>query len=175
MKKSLGLITIVSTLFYMTFGIALAKGAESDDQKVLGMMHKYGITRCDKFILDNDKPKKNWNFFVSKNSGEIDKSVKVATLVQIFGKLGDTVKTEHTYIQSPNGCFLHKAATLTASRPCKDDIDGDAWYVDSAMEDKDYTAYKNKGGVTLFAKDIKVGNFDACVEEYKSENDSPLE
>lgn len=33
------------------------------------------------------------------------------------------------------------------------------------MPDKDYTTYKNAGGIEMHAKEISMGNFKACVQE----------
>lgn len=169
------MVYVVLSYFAFTSAVAHAVSEESDDQKILGLMHKYGITKCDKLILENDKPKTNWNVFVSRPSREIEKTVHTATLVQVFGTLNDTVKTENTYIQSSSGCFIHKTSTISFPGTCSENIDGNKWYVATSMNDKDYTEYKNKGGVSRLAKEIKVGNFNACIQETHLDDNSPLE
>lgn len=170
MKK----ILVLVALAYMT----LASGilfAETDNKILVNEFHKYGITKCDKFILQNSKLDENWNIFISKHAKAIDDTVKEASIIQIFGNKNDTVKTDDSYIQSKKGCFVHKRSTVTYSGPCSEHVDLNAWYVSTAMPDKDYTTYTNKGGVGMQAKEISVGNFKACIQETGIRNSAPLE
>jgi hypothetical protein len=137
----------------------------NDDQELLTPFHEYGISKCDSFILENSKLKSNWNFFINKHAGGIDGPATEVTITQIFGSKDDTVKTEDTYIQTTKKCFLRSTWTLTFPGSCSDNIDGDDWYVSTKMPSKDYTTYKNAGGIELHAKEISMGNFKACVQE----------
>lgn len=147
----------------------------NDDQILLNAFHEYGITKCDSFILKNSKLKENWNYFISKHNRLIDKKIKNVSIVEIFGTKNDTVKLDHDYIESPNGCFVTKNSSLTFNGSCADNIDGNDWYVSTTMADKDYTTYKNKNGVLLHAKEITMGNFKACLQEISIKDSVPLE
>ena len=134
--------------------------------------HKYGITKCDKLILKNSRLKGNWNFFVSKHR-DIDGSNPEASIIQITGTKNDTPKVDDSYLQTQKKCFLTKRSTITAAGSCKENVDGNFWYVSTEMTTKDYTQYKNKGGVELYAKEIEVGNFKACIQEIVVRDSSP--
>ncbi|ORT50846.1 hypothetical protein ST37_07870 [Vibrio sp. qd031] len=150
----------------LSFGITLANPVlANDDQTLLKSFHDYGISKCDSFILENSKLKSNWNYFINKHAGGIDGPSTEVTITQIFGSKGDTVKTEDTYIQTAKKCFLRQTWTLTFPGSCSENIDGNAWYVSTKMPNKDYTTYKNAGGLELHAKEISMGNFKACVQE----------
>lgn len=150
----------------LSLGIVLTSSAwANDDQKLLNAFHKYGVSKCDSFILENDKLKSNWNYFINKHTGGIDGPATEVTLTHIFGEKGDTVKTESTYIQTAKKCFLRQTWTLTFPGSCSENIDGNAWYVSAKMPGKDYTTYQNAGGIELHAKEISVGNFKACIQE----------
>ena len=95
-------LILVSAYATLASGVVLAV---SDDEKLLNAFHKYGLTKCDKFILANSKLKGDWNFFISKHP-DID-GVKEASAIQITGSKNDTVKTDDSYIQTPKACFLH--------------------------------------------------------------------
>ena len=41
--------------------------AESDDDILLKAFHKYGITKCDTFILKNAKLKANWDLLAKSH------------------------------------------------------------------------------------------------------------
>lgn len=152
------------TLFFVGLSIT-SPALANDDQSLLKAFHKYGITKCDNFILENSKLKSNWNFFISKHLGGIDGTATEVSITQIFGSKGDTVKTDDSYIQTAKKCFLRQNWTLTAPGACSSSIDGDKWYIATKMPDKDYTKYENAGGIELFAKEISMGNFKACIQE----------
>ncbi|WP_133406907.1 hypothetical protein [Parashewanella tropica] len=157
-KKTIALV--------ISFGISIANPALANgDQSLLKSFHEYGISKCDRFILENSKLKSNWNFFIDKHVGGIDGPATEVTVTQIFGSKGDTVKTDATYIQTSKKCFLRKTWTLTFPGACSENIDGNAWYISKKMPNKDYTTYKNAGGIELHAKEISMGNFKACVQE----------
>jgi hypothetical protein len=149
----------------ITTGIVCNLFAKSDDEILLGAFHKYGITKCDKFIKENSKLKPNWNLYISTNKTKIDKDINEVSVVEIFGTKGDTIKVDHSYIESPNRCFLTKRNTLTYKGSCESNIDGNSWYMSDEMATKDYATYKNKHGVEMYAKEIKMGNFKACLQE----------
>lgn len=75
------------------------------------------------------------------------------------------MKIDDSYIQTPKSCYLHSRAITTFPGPCDSNVDGNYWYVSNRMPGKDYTTYKNKGGIEMHAKEIQVGNFKACVQE----------
>jgi len=157
MKKIISLIIgigIISSLF-----------AKSDDKILLGAFHKYGITKCDNFILENSKLKMNWNFFISSHNQDISNDVKEVSIIEIFGSKNDTVKVDHSYIESPNGCFLTKRITLSFKGSCESNIDKNYWYISKEMPNKDYIAYSNGKGVERYAKEIEMGNFKSCIQE----------
>lgn len=147
----------------------------NDDQILLNAFHKYGITKCDSFILKNSKLKENWTYFISKHNKQIDKKINNASIVEIFGTKNDSVRLDHDYTESPNGCFVTKRSSLTFDGTCKNNIDVNDWYVSTEMIDKDYTSYKNKNGVQMDAKEITVGNFKACLQEVSIKDNVPLE
>ena len=156
--------TYIAVLFYF-FTSSSPVFADSDNKILLNAFHKYGITKCDTFILENSRLKTNWNFFISKHAGGIDGPVTEVSVIQIFGKKTDTVKVDYSYIQSPKSCFLHSRSTITYPGSCTSNIDGDFWYISNSMPTKDYTTYTNKGGIEMQAKEISVGNFKACIQE----------
>ena len=137
----------------------------NDSQLLLNRVHEYGIKKCDSFISQNTKLQGNWNFFINKHAGGMDGPATEVTITNIWGSKGDTVKTESTYIQTAKNCYLRETWTVTNPGSCGDNIDGNYWYVSTEMPNKDYTTYKNSGGIELHAKEISVGNFKACVQE----------
>ncbi|RTR34287.1 hypothetical protein [Shewanella atlantica] len=151
--------TLVSTVLLSNFAIA------DDDQILIGAFHDYGITKCDSFILENSQLQGNWNLFINKHKGGIDGPSTEVTVTQIYGSEGDTVKVEDTYIQTAKKCFLRNTWTLTFKGSCADNVDLNDWYVSNEMPNKDYTTYKNAGGLELHAKEISMGNFKACIQE----------
>lgn len=170
MKVEKMFLIIISAYAVLASGIALAEDA---DKILLDSFHEYGITKCDKFILEKSKLKSNWNFFISKHPGIKDSPVKEASIIQIFGSSNDTVKTDQSYMQTKNACFVHDKTTVTYSGSCSEHVDANYWYVSTAMSSKDYTEYANKGGVKMYAKEITVGNFKACIQEIVVRNTSP--
>lgn len=139
--------------------------AENDDQVLLNSFHKYGITKCDKFILENSRLEGNWNFFISKHGSGIDGSATEVSIIRVWGVENDTLKVDDSYIQTPKSCYLHRRSTITYPGSCESNVDGNYWYVSNRMLGNDYTTYKNKGGVEMHAKEIQVGNFKACIQE----------
>jgi hypothetical protein len=136
-----------------------------DDARLLNSFHKYGITKCDDFILENSRLIANWSYSISKHANGIDGPTTEVSLIRIWGDVNDTVKTDDTYIQTPKKCFLTRRSTLTFPGTCSENIDPQYWYVSNELEGRDYTTYKNGNGVEMQAKEIKVGNFKACVQE----------
>lgn len=170
MKKLI--VITASTYLALVSGVVLAA---DDNGKLLNSFHNYGITKCDKFIIKNSGLESHWNYFISRHADDISDTVKEASVIQIYGSVDDTVKTDDSYIQSKNGCFLDSRSTITHSGPCKDHVDMDSWYVSKEMPGKDYTQYTNKGGVTMQVKEISVGNFKACIKETTRRDSVPLE
>ena len=140
--------------------------AENEDQILLNAFHKFGITKCDKFILANSGLQENWTYYINKHVGGIDGLTTEVSITIIYGSSNDTVKIDDSYIQTPKNCYLHSRATLTFPGPCESNVDGDTWYISDPMAGKDYIQYRNKNGVELLVKEIQVGNFKACVQEF---------
>lgn len=150
----------------LLFSAVLPYGVNAnDDQILLKSFHEYGITKCDSFILKNSRLEGNWNYFIDKQNGGIDGPTTEVTITRIFGQKGDTVKIVDTYIQTAKKCFIRSAWTLNFLGSCADNIDGNSWYISSPMPNKDYTTYKNAGGIEMHAKEISMGNFKACIQE----------
>lgn len=150
--------------------------ADDDNATLLNTFHKRGITKCDSFILEHGKLKGDWHIVTSTHPGLNSENFKEMGLTQITGKQGDTVEITQSYIQTPTACYVTDITTLTFSGRCsdRDNIDPDYWYVKDEMSGLDYKKYENKGGVTLFAKDISVGNFAACLIQYHQRNQMKL-
>ncbi len=152
-------------LLSLAAAVAGNSHAESNDQILLNSFHEYGITKCDKFILENSRLEGNWNLFISKHAGGIDGSATEVSVIRIWGTENDTVKVDDSYIQTPKNCYLHHRSTVTYPGSCESNVDGNYWYVSNRMPGKDYTTYTNKGGADMQAKEIQVGNFKACIQE----------
>ncbi|ARD45604.1 hypothetical protein [Colwellia sp. PAMC 21821] len=159
--------SILAVVLSSSFISALPAYA-NDDQLLLKQFHDYGIKKCDAFIIEKSKLKGGWSLFINKHAGGIDGPSTEVTMTQIFGSKDDTVKTEDTYIQTSKKCFLRHTWTVTFPGSCESNIDGNAWYISTKMPNKDYTTYKNSGGIELHAKEISMGNFKACVQEGSS-------
>jgi len=139
---------------------------ESNNDILLKSVHKYGITKCDSFIIENSSLNGDWTFFVVQHANNIDKEIKEVSIIQILGSKNDTWKRDDSYIQTPKACYLHKKSTLTFSGPCSSNINFDHWYLSKEMLNNDYNEYTNTGGSKMLAKEISVGNFKACIQEY---------
>ncbi|MGF1684351.1 hypothetical protein [Photobacterium minamisatsumaniensis] len=165
-------IKVITSLAVSACLLVSQSSFANDNQKLLSSFHDYGIKKCDNFIIENSELKGNWNFYINKHANGMDGVATEVTLVKIWGSKGDTVKTEDTYIQTAKNCYLRQTWTLTDSGSCSDNIDGNAWYISGHMPNKDYTTYKNAGGIELHAKEISVGNFKACIQEGSKRNSS---
>jgi len=169
-------MNIIKFFFYNTLVLGMifisfqSVADESSNRHLLEAFHKYGITKCDNVILENSSLQENWSYFIEKHKNNIHEEINEVSLIQIYGSKNDTVKIDHSYIQTPEACYIHKRETVTFVGPCSKNIDLNNWYVKSAMPDKDYTEYHNKNGVIMFAKEITVGNFKACIKEYNMRN-----
>lgn len=140
--------------------------AESSNDTLLKMVHKYGVTKCDRAVIENSSLKGNWDVIVERHTDGISKDIKEVTIIQTTGSKNDTIKLDHSYIQTPKACLLHRKSTLTFAGPCSSNIDLDHWYISKEMPDKDYTEYKSAKGALLLAKEVSVGNFKICIQEY---------
>lgn len=152
-------------LFSLTAAMVGNAHAESNDKILLDSFHQYGIKKCDMFVLENSRLEGSWTYFISKHGDGIDGSATEVSFIRILGGENDTVKIDDSYIQTPKNCYLHRRVTVTFPGSCESNVDGNYWYVSDRMPGKDYVAYKNKGGVEMLAKEIKVGNFKACIQE----------
>lgn len=140
--------------------------AESDDQTLLKAFHEYGITKCNKFILEHSRLEGNWNYFISKHAGGIDGLATEVSITRVWGSENDTVKAEESYIQTAKACYVHKRGTTTSAGSCRSAVDANDWQVTSPISGRDYTAYENRGGVSMLAKDVRVGSSTFCIHEY---------
>lgn len=150
--------------------------AEDDDQILLKTFHKNGITKCDSFILEHGKLKGDWYVLTTAHPGLNNGNFKELGLSQVTGSQGDSLKFTQSYIQTPTACYVSSISTVTFPGRCSDpgNIDPNQWYVKDKMAGNDYKRYENNGGVTLYAKEISVGNFTACVIEYHKRNQSKI-
>lgn len=173
--KHLGHFSLVALFAINSLTSNLAIASE-DDKVLLGAIHKYGVTKCDSFILEHGKLKDNWHFDISRHPKLNNENFSEVTIQQVAGSQGDTIKIAQTYIQTPSACYLLELSTVTFSGHCSDNdnIDQNSWFVKDEMEGLDYKKYQNKGGVDLFAKEISVGNFNACVIEYQVRRSSKI-
>lgn len=150
----------------LLLGLVFATAAHADDdQTLLDAFHKYGITQCDKFILENSRLVGNWTYFIGKHAGGIEGNATEVSLIRIWGSEGDTVKSDDSYIQTAHRCYLTSRSTLSFPGTCESNINKDHWYVSNKMPGRDYTTFKNKGDIEMQAKEIAVGNFKACIQE----------
>ncbi len=166
----------LATLFAIAFLGSNIAIASKDDDSLLQLFHKHGITKCDSFILEHGKLKGNWSFNISSHIGLNDKNFAEVSGTTVTGKEGDTIKETQSFIQTPSACYVFDLSTVTGQGHCSDNdnIDKNMWYVKDEMDGRDYKKYTNKGGVNLYAKEITVGNFSACVMEYESRNSSKI-
>ena len=135
-------------------------------QKLLNAFHEYGITHCDSFIIKQNLLKKNWYYILKHNTDFIDKNVKEVLLTVMYGAKNDTVKVNYAFMQTPDTCFVRTSSTVSFSGTCAKNIDLNNQYIYAENPEIDYTHYKNNGDGELLAKEITVGNFKACFEEY---------
>lgn len=145
-----------------------------DQKPLLDVFHKFGITKCDRYIVENSGLKGNWDFFISTYGTPLDTSVREASVIQISGSQGDTTKLDDSYIQTPKSCFVHRRLTFTVVGKCSESIDSKLWEVSKAMPGKDYVRYLTKKGVSMQAKEISVGSLKACVQEVEFRNIYPV-
>jgi|SRR5690554_308511 len=140
----------------------------NNNQRLLKLFHDYGMTKCDSYIIENSglDEKPNWSVDISKHDGEVSSKAAEVILTTIYGSKGDTIKQDDVYLQTEKGCYLRTVVAVSFSGTCEKNIDGDFWYVSNPLQSGDYTKYSNAGGTTMYAKDLKLGNFSACVIEY---------
>jgi hypothetical protein len=164
-------LTLIALIFIATFS-STPVIAEDDDATLLNVFHKKGITKCDSFILEHGKLKGNWHIVTTTHPSLNNDSFKELGLTQVTGTQGDSLKSTQSYIQTSTACYVTEISTVTFSGNCsdRDNIDPEYWYLKDEMKGLDYKKYENKGGITLFAKEISVGNFTACVIEYHTRN-----
>ena len=163
---------LLSFFLALNFNSLFAQENNQINDVLLKKFHKIGITKCDNFIMqhsfiDNSKHS-NWYYDLIYIPQKNANSTKQATLVFFYGYKNDSVKITYNYSQNDKECILIKVATGTFSGSCIDNVNADYWYVVNNMNNLDYIKYKNPGGVDMYAKEIKVGNFKACITEYNS-------
>lgn len=150
--------------------------ALTDDQNLLVSFHKYGMTKCDKFILQHAslKNKPHWSFDIEQPNKPVGKGYSVVTLVVTYGIKGDTIKRDFSFMQTPDQCIVTERNTLTFNGSCSQNINGDYWYISNQMPEIDYTEYKNKGNAPMLAKEVNMGNFKLCIQEMRLIHSSQL-
>lgn len=160
MKNTL-LTVIFSSLFFCSVNV------QANEQGILDSFHKYGIKKCDSFIKKNSslEGKSNWNYLISKHANGIDGPTTEVVLTTLYGSINDSVKTVQTYVESKQKCYLTEQWTISFKGTCQDNVDLNAWYVKDDLSNLDYKQYSNGHGVTMYAKEITVGNFKACLQE----------
>jgi hypothetical protein len=156
-----------SLILILLFLVSINGHASKQMDTLLSQFHNYGITKCDAMIARSFNIEKihNWTYFINHSTNKMPGEVYEATLIAVFGTVGDSAKLDFSFTQTPNSCELHKRITTTKSGGCEENINGNDWYLAEKALDNDYKFYKNKYGDALFAKEIKVGNFKACAQE----------
>ena len=139
--------------------------AKSNEDILLGAFHKNGITRCDKFIKQHMHLKDSFNVFISKHDDGIDGPSTEVSIITISGAKGKTVKFDDSYIQTTKNCALHSRSTTTQVGSCDSIINPALWFRTAPMPNKDYNAYRNKLGYSLYAKELKIGDSKVCIME----------
>jgi len=157
MKKSL--------LVLYTILIATSLYAKSYEDILIESFHKNSITKCDNFIKKNNRIQGHFNVFFSKHQDGIDGKSTEVSIVTIYGEKGNTIKFDDSYIQTAKNCVLHSRSTTTKIASCDSIIDPSKWFRTSAMPNKDYTAYKNKAGIDLYAKELNINGSKVCIME----------
>ena len=150
------LLSITSTTFIY---------AKNNENILLNAFHKNGITKCDKFIKKHMRLKDSFNVFISKHDDGIDGPSTEVSIVTIYGTKGNTIKFDDSYIQTAKNCALHSRSVATKIGACDSIINPSKWFRTSPMPNKDYTAYKNKQGFDLYAKELVVGGSKVCIME----------
>jgi hypothetical protein len=164
LMRNFGMMNL-RVVFAVCAALVAASAHADDDSTLLDAFHKYGVTHCDSFILENSRLKGNWHLYINKHDGGIDGPTTEVSIIRIWGSEGDTVKVDQSYIRSPRNCYLTTRSTITFPGTCASNVDGDYWYISNRLPGRDYTTYKNKGGIEMQAKDITVGNHAVCVQE----------
>ncbi len=147
-------------------GFSLPVNADNNDI-LLKAFHKYGIDKCDNLIANHSTFNGNGllDYVIEQYPGGIDGSATEVTVTRIIGSKGSTIKSVESYIQTPKKCYLNLESTVTQSGTCSSNMNGDVWYISSKLPTKDYTIYKSSSDIQIYAKDISVGNFKACIKE----------
>lgn len=159
----------------MVMSPSVSAGGVIDQKPLLDAFHKFGITKCDRTIVENSGLKGNWDYFISAYGVSLDTYVREASVIQISGSQGDIMKSDDSYIQTPKSCFVHRRLTFTVAGVCRDQIDSKVWGVTKEMSGKDYVRYATKKGVSMQAKEISVGGQKACIQEVELRNIYPIE
>jgi len=149
------------------FFTSLNSLASTIDNQLLKEFHKFGITHCDEFITKNTRTPGTWKFFINKHPSGIDGPSTEVSLTQISGKLGQSFKTDYSFIQTLKKCFLHKKGQITALDSCDKAIDSKIWNLQYNLPGFDYKKYKDKKGITLYAKELDLGGKKACLLDYE--------
>lgn len=155
-------------LLFITFMLQSFLANAGDDQtKLLKQFHEFGITHCDEFISKNTATPGAWKFFITKQPGGIDGPSTEVSLTQISGKPGQSFKTDYTFIQTLQKCFLHKSGEIVAFDSCAKAVDKKVWYLQYKLPEFDYERYRDKKGVILFTKEIALEDKKICLLDYE--------
>ena len=139
--------------------------AKTNEDILLEAFHKNSINKCDKFIKKHMRLQGSFNVFISKHEDGIDGPSTEVSIVTIYGTKGNTIKFDDSYIQTTKNCVLHSRSVATKIGSCDSIIDPNKWFRTSPMPNKDYSAYKNKAGFDLYAKELDVGGSKVCIME----------
>lgn len=175
-------------MIYLTFGlIALVPkilNAENASGFYFRVAHEAGVTKCDTAINKVIGSQSSFDIFKIYDSGSgddiltaspVDKSLKKIEANFVLGNVGDSFLVTLTVIQDVNTCFVSKRTITTFSNTCKNSIDGNYWNKVNDYSTNDYSRYMNPGNVAILAKDIKVGNFNMCIQDTSLDNEYPID
>ena len=154
---------LLLTIFILSLTSSI--NAKTNQDILLDAFHKNGINKCDKFIKKHMRLKDSFNVFISKHDDGIDGPSTEVSIVTIYGTKGNTIKFDDSYIQTAKNCALHSRSIATKLGSCDSVVNPNKWFRTSPMPNKDYTAYKNKLGFDLYAKELNIGGSKVCILE----------
>lgn len=170
--------------FFMILSTCASAGAENGSAFFFRNAHNAGVTKCDAAINRTVGPQSGFDIFSSFDSGAgddiqtnapVDKRLKKIDAHFVLGSAGDSILVTLSVIQDVGTCYISMRSTITYSSTCDKSIDGDFWNKVSNYSTNDYSRYVNPGGVDMYAKDIKVGNFNMCIHETVVLNEYPVD
>lgn len=142
--------------------------AGSNTDQLIKASHEYGITGCDHVIKKaiNLETSDNWKWTIGRHQGGLPGSTTEVTYTFTWGVENDSLLEQFTVIQTKSNCYIDRRTMLTFTGSCESNVDKDNWYLDEKQNGTDFSWYKNRYDLVQLTKDIKVGNFQACVVFY---------